>query len=62
MLHKQVRIALIEKDITIKELSKLIGFSRVHTSMVINGHSASPRVRKAIADALNAQEDVLWNG
>lgn len=50
---KDVKIALINRDMTIKQLSEMIGYSQVSTSGVING-TYSRSTYKDIAEKINA--------
>lgn len=50
---KDVKIALINRDMTIKQLSEMIGYSQVATSGVING-TYSRSTYKDIAEKINA--------
>lgn len=47
-----VKKRLIEKNITITDLAKAIGFSRVYVSYVINGQHHSNSIKKLICDEL----------
>ena len=60
-MNKAVKKLLIDKDLTITELARRIGKSRVWTSYIVNGHLESPEVRKAIAWELGARVEDLWN-
>jgi hypothetical protein len=53
---KQVKIAMIELDLTVGELAKKIGKSREYTSAVINGRVYAEPMVKAISDVLNIPE------
>jgi len=51
---------MIDKNLKIKDLSQITGYTRGHLSCVINGHIDSPKVKKIITLALNEQFDDLW--
>ena len=53
---KQVKIAMIELDLTVGEVAKKIGKSREYTSAVINGRVYAEPMVKAISDVLNIPE------
>jgi transcriptional regulator with XRE-family HTH domain len=59
-MTKTIKHLLIDKDLTIADLARKINRSRVWTSYVINGHMKSPATRKAIAQALGARVEDLW--
>lgn len=52
--QKEVRILMIEHDLTQDQLSEAIGFERTRVTKVINEQSLAPE----IADAINAYLDV----
>lgn len=54
---KQVKHELINRDMTVLELSEKIGKSREYTSAVVNGRIYSEPAVKAISDVLNIQEN-----
>ncbi|QTA83890.1 HTH domain-containing protein, Cro/C1-type [Desulfonema limicola] len=60
MNAKNIKEAVKAKGMTIKKLSKEIGYTRSHVSNVIHGHHESPRVRKAISDLLGKTPQQLW--
>ena len=53
---KQVKIKLIELDMSVGELATRIGKTREYTSAVVNGRSYSEPAVKAISDVLNISE------
>lgn len=59
-MTKTIKKLLIDKDMTVADLARRIGKSRVWTSYVVNGHMKSPAVREAIAAVLDAQVEDLW--
>ncbi len=50
--RKKLKIALIEKDMSQKELSKRSGVARATISYIVNGKSCSDEVGQKIAVAL----------
>lgn len=50
--RKKLKIALIEKDMSQKELSKRSGVARATISYIVNGKSCSDEVGQKIAAAL----------
>jgi DNA-binding Xre family transcriptional regulator len=59
-MTKTIKKLLIDKDMTMLDLARKIGKSRVWTSYVVNGHMKSPKVRKAIAKVLEVNVEDLW--
>jgi transcriptional regulator with XRE-family HTH domain len=53
---KEAKIAMIEKDMSIKELAKELNFSRVYLSSILNGRQYTPSAVKAISDYLNIRD------
>lgn len=53
---KQAKKEMIDRDMTVDELAKAIGKSRVYTSAVVNGRIYSGPAVKAISDVLNITE------
>lgn len=58
--NKKVKILLIEKDLNVSKLSKMIGRSRTWTSLVLYGNKKSIPTRKAIARVLGVPYEELW--
>lgn len=50
---KQARKVMIDKDMTIKQLSTEIGFARQYVSSVMTGRIISQKVQKAVCNYLN---------
>jgi len=61
MSFKNVKKTMIDKDLNIKELSEITGYTRGHLSNVINGHIDSFRAKKVISLALEKQFSELWD-
>ncbi|WP_164994774.1 helix-turn-helix domain-containing protein [Candidatus Kuenenia stuttgartiensis] len=61
-MRKKIRARLLMKDITLAEIARGLGVSRTWVSLVVNGHKKSPRIQRAIADALGVSYESLWNG
>ena len=59
---KRVKKLIIEKSLTVSELSKRTGYSISYVSMVINGRRKNREVRDAIARALERTPQELWVG
>jgi len=59
---KRVKKLIIEKSLTVSELSKRTGYSISYISMVINGRRKNGDVRDAIARALERNPQELWAG
>ena len=59
---KRVKKLIIEKSLTVSELSKRTGYSISYISMVINGRRKNREVRDAIARALEQTSQELWAG
>ena len=53
---KRAKIAMIENDIAVKDLSAELGYNRSYISSVLNGRVISPPVRKRISDFLNISD------
>lgn len=53
---KRAKIAMIENDIEINELSAVLEYNRSYISSVLNGRVISPKVRKRISDFLNISD------
>ena len=59
MSGKKIKKMLIDKDMTIKALSDLTGFTSAYLSRVIHGHAVSERAIRSIAFALGVNvEDI----
>ena len=59
---KRVKKLIIEKSLTVSELSKRTGYSISYISMIINGRRKNGEVRDAIARALERSPQELWAG
>ncbi len=57
MKNKEIKKCLIDLDLTITDLAKRTGFSRVHISNVVNGHWNSKNVRDAVTRVIGKN---LW--
>jgi lambda repressor-like predicted transcriptional regulator len=55
-----IKIALLEKDITGAYIARQAGVSRSAINHTIAGRRKSPRLRKAIADALGKMVSDFW--
>jgi len=57
---KQIKILLLEKDLSMGELAEKTEYTRTHISNVVNGRHDSRRARKAIASGLKVPLESLW--
>lgn len=57
---KRIRILMLLKGISGAEIARRAGVDRTAIYKVIDGISRSPRLRKAIADALGIPVEELW--
>ncbi|MFA5352755.1 MAG: helix-turn-helix domain-containing protein [Thermodesulfovibrionales bacterium] len=57
---KKIRKLLIDRDLDVAKLSRLINKSRTWTSQVLYDRENSPATRKLIASALDVPESELW--
>lgn len=53
---KRAKIAMIQNDIAVNELSAELEYNRSYISSVLNGRVISPPVRKRISDFLNISD------
>lgn len=53
---KRAKIAMIENDIAVNDLSDELEYNRSYISSVLNGRVISPPVRKRISDFLNISD------
>lgn len=52
---ENVKIAMIERELSVQDLADAIGMSRVYTSALINGRVQSEATMKLISDTLNIE-------
>lgn len=52
---ENVKIAMIERELSVQDLADAIGMSRVYTSALINGRIQSEATMKLISDTLNIE-------
>jgi lambda repressor-like predicted transcriptional regulator len=57
---KYIKSQMMLNDVTLVGIARKLKVSRTWVSLVLNEHAESPRVRKAIAEALGKQEKDLW--
>jgi len=57
---KEIKLILIDRDLTIAELARRVHRSRTWTSQVLYGHETSVATRKAIARTLGMKVSELW--
>lgn len=60
MTTKEIKIAMIIKDVTVASIAKSIGVHRPHVSMVIHGKLRTPRIQAAIAKAIKKPVDEVF--
>lgn len=60
MSNKEIKKILIDKDMTVTNLAKETGYTRVHMSRIINGHIKSPKAERLIAFVLETPRDMLF--
>lgn len=60
MTPKQIRIALLEADVSMADIARKLNVSRPAISMVARNKSVSARIRAAIADAISQPVDAIW--
>lgn len=53
---KRAKIAMIQNDIAVNDLSAELEYNRSYISSVLNGRVISPPVRKRISDFLNISD------
>jgi|GEM_PF-2173071 len=58
--NKRIKILLINKDLDVAKLARLIGKNRSWVSQVLYGHIKGEPTRKAIAEALGVPYEELW--
>jgi transcriptional regulator with XRE-family HTH domain len=54
---KKIKKLLIDQNLTVAELARRAGYSRVHVSEVIHGHRKSLEAQRRIWAALKAARD-----
>lgn len=59
-MNKYQRIALAEKDMSLKRLCQIIDRHPNYVSNVLGGRHKSTELRKKIADVLGKPVDYLW--
>lgn len=53
---KRAKIAKIQQDMSVSDISDALGYSRQHVTAVLNGKVISPPARKRISDFLNISD------
>ena len=56
----QIRAAMLAKNISVTSIAKKLGIAVPNISQVIHGDKKTPRIRKAIADAVGIPISELW--
>jgi len=59
--NKKVRKFLVELDLSISNLAKITGFSRVYVSYLMSGKIKSIRAQKIIAFVLGRKPEDIWD-
>lgn len=54
-----VRVRLIEKHLSQRELAEILGCNETYLSAIINGKKISPKMGSAISDYLNIENNYL---
>jgi plasmid maintenance system antidote protein VapI len=54
---KAVKIAMIQQDITVKELAEKLNFRREYVSAIINGRVYAPNAVSLICDILDIEDN-----
>ena len=60
MLNKELRKALIDKDMKVQELAQKLGISSNYLSMVIHNQRPAWNLRDKIAEILGRKKVELW--
>ena len=58
--RQQIKIELIKKNTSGFEIARKMGVTRAAIYLTIYGKRKSPRLRKAIADAIGVEVSDLW--
>ena len=56
-----VKVEILKRDLTQKELARRLGISLPQISMVVNGKRATPWIQKAIARELGMKVEDLFH-
>ncbi|BBO75201.1 hypothetical protein DSCW_26180 [Desulfosarcina widdelii] len=59
-MNKNQRIAMAEKDLTVRKLSKILDRTEPHVSNVLGGRFKSPKLRERISLVLDKDVCHLW--
>lgn len=62
MIAKEVRKTMIDKDLTVRKLAEITGYTYNHLCGVLSGRFDSLRAKKVIALALSKNFHELWGG
>ena len=60
MLNKELRKALIDRDMKVQELAQKLGISSNYLSMVIHNQRPAWNLRDKIAEILSRKREELW--
>jgi len=59
--NKEFKKALIDANLTVAKLARILGYTREHTAGVICGTIKSERAKKLIAEALQKEPREIWD-
>ena len=59
-MNKELRKALINKDMKVQELAQRLGVSSQYMSMVIHNQRPAKKKRDKIAEILGRKKEELW--
>ena len=60
MTRKEIKIILLQKDLTVTSLAEELGVRRQELSMCIHGAREYPEIRKKLADRLGFSVEQMW--
>ncbi len=60
MEPNEIRAELLKKNIQVTEIARQLGVTHPNVSVVISGKRPNPKVRKAIAKAINKSVAEIW--
>lgn len=62
MKPNEIRSEMIRKEVTVTSIAKKLGIKQPAVSQVIYGVRRNPRIREAIANAIEKPVSALWPG
>jgi lambda repressor-like predicted transcriptional regulator len=57
---REIKAEMMRRGVTTIQIARALGVTRTWVSLVLNERAESPRVRKAIAEALGVKVKDLW--